>query len=283
MLEYTLQPKDFAAAESELALPVHERSFNLLPTTRDVYGYYLFLKRFFRESNFQSHLAYFASQNFLAYYFKKYGTLRNSNMIAWDMTVTNGLNDVNVLDQAVYKLEKLNIADYQWFSRKYPMNNQRFHLERKNQIKKMVELNASNTEYFYPPMSGYRYGNEIYIVEGTRRISSILLDETESIKDVDIFVLDLVDVNGNFKAKNLHTYLQLAGATTKLALYDEMKIRNEPFANFHMFDYAQKREFHYPDIGHQLSAIIKYIMTNDKTDVEEIWNQINTIKSEFPK
>ncbi len=263
-----------------------DRTLDSLIPLRDVYEYSLFCKRYIRDLDFKKFLDLFAKRNFLAYYHMKHGSLRGSGIVAWDcdgIAGASGPNDVDYLDHAIYTLENVKLEDYEWFSRKYPLRQQHNHLERKTQIKKLIEVNQAQKSYVYPPIIGYRYGKEIYVLEGTRRISSILLDEEQSIKDIDIFIVDILFDGSKTISKNLYSHVHESQNQDAIQNYQNKKIRNDPHANYYFFDYAQKREFLYPDLGQQISAIIKYIMTNDKTDVAAIWEEINRIKNDYPK
>lgn len=271
----------FLAMENDLSKPLAERKIEYLIPLRELYAYSIFCKNYLQEPGFEQHLNLFAYQNFIAYYYKKHGTLRGSNIIAWDNTVMKGVDDVNLLDHSIYKLEHLQVDDYNWYSRKYPLYNQHNHLQRKTQIKKMIEQNRETKEFFYPPIIGYRFGDDIYILEGTRRISSILQDEEKSITSLDIFVTDILSIDGKNQAKNLNYHIK--SNPDQIQNYQNLKIRNEPSTGYYLFDYAQKREFIYPDLGQQITAIMKYIMTNDKSDVESLWTEIQRIRDEYPK
>ena len=272
----------FEEIEADLTKDLTERKIENIIPLRDLYSYSIFCKNYIQEPNFEQHLNYFAYQNFIAFYYKKHGTLRGSNIIAWDNTPLKGIDDVRFLDHSIYKLENLQVADYNWYSRKYPLYNQHNHLQRKTQIKKMIEQNRETQEFFYPPIIGYRFGDDIYVLEGTRRISSILQDEQNSITNIDIFVVDLiVNEDGKNQAKNLHYFIQ--NSPSQIQSYQNLKIRNEASTGYYVFDYAQKREFIYPDLGQQITAIMKYIMTNDRTDVESMWTEIQRIRNEYPK
>lgn len=274
----------FVEIEENNKKDIADRSIDSLVPLRDVFEYSLFCKRYIRDVDFKKFLDLFAKRNFLAHYHMKHDSLRGSGIVAWDCdAIAGGQHDVDYLDHAIYTLENVQLDDYDWFSRKYPLRQQHNHLERKTQIKKMIEVNQAQKSYIYPPIIGYRYGDEIYVLEGTRRISSILLDETQSIKDVDIFIVDILYDGQKTKSKNLYSYISESSNQNAMQNYQNQKIRNDPHANYYFFDYAQKREFLYPDLGQQISAIIKYIMTNDKTDVSVIWEEINKIKNDYPK
>lgn len=273
----------FEAMEKELTKNISERDIGLFPQLQMIYGYSVFCKNNFMNENFMKNLEEYSNINFFAYYHKKHGTLKGSNIAVWDHTSPRDpSNDIKFYDHSIYKIETLKLKDYDWYSRKYPLFQQHNHLERKTQIKQMIKRNQSDGAYTYPPLIGYRNQNEIYVLEGTRRLSSILMDENQSIDEVDIFLVDIVqNADGTNSAKNLFSYI--SNDKDRLKIYDDMKIRSQPTVGYYIFDYAQKREFFYPDLGQQISAIIKYIMTNDKTDVASIWEQIQSIKNDYPK
>lgn len=277
----------FKRMELDLQNPISKRDFENHVTTSDYWQYSLFCKNYALSEDFTNQIKAYGLFNFLAYYHSKHGSLHGSNISVWENVKGSGLglDDISFSDISLYKLESVPLADYNWYSRKFPLNQQHNHLERKSQIRKMILKNQEVKEFFYPPIIGYRFGDDIYVIEGARRISSVLSDPTASIANVEIFVTDLYVPEGSSEpiARNLKYYLDADEASEQKKRYEDLKIKSDPKSRYAIFDYAQKREFLYPDIGQQISAIMKYIMTNDKTDVEFMWNAIQNIKNIHPK
>lgn len=180
------------------------------------------------------------------------------------------------LDQSVFVLKEFNLSDVNIRSQKYPESQEHL-LGRNTRIDHFVELYEQNVEF--PPLMGYQYGDDIYLIDGNRRF---LAAKKANVQTIKIFVEELDD---NSLTKNRTDYIQEAisnGAAVDLAIVEEIAALQSGKEFRTMFRYSEKRRNEYPAIGDQLDQIHKFLR-GLPNNIDDMWDKIDATKSKYSK
>lgn len=185
-------------------------------------------------------------------------------------------SDSSGLDGSVFVLMEFEINQVQIRSLKYAEAQEQL-LGRNARIEYFAELFKKGEEF--PPLIGYKQGNDIYLIDGNRRF---LAAKKANIQNIKIFIEE-IDSEGI--TKNRKSYIDEAIAQNKIVSPDiqaEVNALESSKEKRIFFSFAEKRRNEYPAIGDQLDAILK-ALAGDSSDLNEIRQKWLQIKQKYPK